>query len=160
MSVVKLLRALPGRVALARFMADAICLAALMIGAVTHAGVPQVQNVKATSFSFNALHQLSSATLPDGTRIDYTYGADGNISGRSRTPTGGTKSTVHYLVDPTAAFPQIVAEFDDAGHAIATFEYGGDELLARLKDGVQTFYVHDGHGSVIALTDIVVHLRL
>ena len=112
----------------------------------------KTQNGQTTSYAFNALHQLTGVTLPDGTKIEYAYAADGNRNSTSKTPPGGTKTTTHYLVDPNLAFAQIVAEYDDAGHVSASFAYG-DELLERTKGGVESYFEHDGHGSVVALTD-------
>ena len=113
----------------------------------------KTQSGRVTRYSFNALHQLLGVALPDGTRVAYGYGPDGNIASRSKTTPQGAKSTTHYLVDPTARFPRIVAEYDDQGHLTATFLYG-DELLARRKAGVETYFEHDGHGSVVTLTDV------
>lgn len=118
----------------------------------TFAAASTTQGAPTTRYAFNALHQLVKVTLPDGTTIDYGYGPDGNLASRSKTPSNGKKTTTHYLVDPTPPFPQIVAEYDDAGHPTATFVYG-DELLGRTQAGKDSYYEHDGHGSVAVVTD-------
>ena len=110
----------------------------------------RTQNGKTTTYAFNAMHQLVRVTMPDGSKIEYGYQADGNIASRSKTLPSGSKTTTHYLVDPTTA--AVVAEYDDSGHPAATFVYG-DELLARTRAGTQSYYEHDGLGSVVALTD-------
>jgi RHS repeat-associated protein len=104
-----------------------------------------------TAFTFNARHQLETATLADGTRITYAYAPDGSLAGRSRTQ-GANTQTTHFLIDPNLAAAQVVAEYDDAGHALNTFVYG-DELLMRMRQGRNDVYHHDGLGSVLLLSD-------
>lgn len=107
---------------------------------------------KTTTYTFDARHQLIGATLPDGTKIAYRYQADGNLASRTKTKTDGTTTTTHYLVDTNLAFAQVVAEYDDAGKPTASYTYG-DELLQRTRAGQNTYFHHDGQGTVDALTD-------
>ncbi|HEY2395934.1 MAG TPA: RHS repeat-associated core domain-containing protein [Rudaea sp.] len=114
----------------------------------------KTQGTAKTTFTFNAQHLLSGATLPDGSTIQYSYGPDGNIAERTKT-SGSTTQTTGYLVDPNLAFAQVVAEYDPIGQATAIYVYG-DELLLRIKPGQpspNTYYHHDGLGSVTILTD-------
>ena len=106
-----------------------------------------------TTFTFNARHLLAGATLADSV-IQYSYGPDGNVAQRSKT-SGSTTQTTNYLVDPNLTFAQVVAEYDTSGHAVAIYVYG-DELLLRNKPSQansNTYFHHDGLGSVTALTD-------
>lgn len=104
-----------------------------------------------TGYTFNDRHQLTGVTLPDGSTVNYTYAADGNISQRTRT-IGTTTQTTNYLVDPNLAFAQVVAEYDTTGHPTAIYVYG-DELLMRIEPSGNACYHHDGLGSVVAMTD-------
>ena len=107
---------------------------------------------KTTTYTFDARHELIEAVLPDSTKIDYRYAADGNLQSRTKTNPDGTTQSIHYLVDINLPSSQVVAEYDDTGKPIATYTYG-DELLQRIKSGLNSYYHHDGHGNVIALTD-------
>ena len=114
----------------------------------------KTQGTAKTTYAFNVQHLLSGVTLPDGSAIAYTYGPDGNIAQRTKTASGSTQ-TANYLVDPNLAFAQVVAEYDTTGHASAIYVYG-DELLMRIEPTQQspnTYYHHDGLGSVMALAD-------
>ena len=114
----------------------------------------KTQGTAKTTFTFNAQHLLSGATLPDGSAVQYSYGPDGNIGQRTKA-SGSTTQTTNYLVDPNLAFAQVVAEYDPNGRATAIYVYG-DELLLRIKPGQassNTYYHHDGLGSVLVLTD-------
>jgi RHS repeat-associated protein len=107
-----------------------------------------------TRYSFDGRHALLGATLPDGTNVAYRYQADGNLQSRTKTSPDGATNTVHFIINTNRRYPQVVAEYDDAGHALATYTYGAnDELLLRTRAGEETYYHHDGNGSVVALTD-------
>ncbi|TLY50824.1 MAG: RHS repeat-associated core domain-containing protein [Gammaproteobacteria bacterium] len=109
-------------------------------------------STKTTTYSFDARHELIGVVLQDGTKIDYRYTADGNLATRAKTSPGQAPQTTHYLIDPNLSFAQVVAEYDDQGHATSSYTYG-DELLQRSRSGQSTYYHHDGLGSVIALSD-------
>ena len=109
-------------------------------------------SAQTTAYKFNSRHYLESVTLPDGTAIRYAYAADGNLASRTRSTPGGSSTTVHYLVDPNRPNSQILAEYDDAGHATATFTYA-NELLSRTSDGACAYFHLDASGSVVAVTD-------
>ncbi|MEO6687855.1 MAG: RHS repeat-associated core domain-containing protein [Dokdonella sp.] len=104
-----------------------------------------------TGYAFDAEHRLKSVTLSDGRVISYAYAADGNISQRSKSANGTTTAT-RYLIDSNLGAAQVVAEYDAAGHASAVYVYG-DELLLRIAQGRNTYYHHDGNGSIVALSD-------
>ena len=111
----------------------------------------RTQSGQTTAFAFNARHLLSGVTLPDGSKVVYGYAADGYIASRAKT-VGTTTTVVNYLTDPNLLFAQVVAEYDASGHATAIYVYG-DELLMRIRTPGNTYYHHDGHGSIVALSD-------
>ena len=90
--------------------------------------------------------------------VTYTYDGDGN---RISKTAGGVTTT--YLVDrqsPTG-YPQVVQEWPSPG-TLMGYAYGLEQISRQrnyydYKQGQwvneQVYYVHDGHGSVRALTD-------
>ncbi len=101
-----------------------------------------------TQFAYDAKNQLTQATQPDGSSVSYAYDADGN---RVRSIDGSGAVTNHF-VDPTTPAPRVHVETNGSGQVVATYTYGL-ELISQRRNGVDSFYVHDAHGSVRALTD-------
>ncbi len=103
-----------------------------------------------TSFAWNALHQMTSATLPDGTTVTYRYDALGRRVEQS-TPAGTTR-----YVNLGA---NVVAEYDGASTLRASYltTLGNGELpgtpLETTVGSTRTFPLLDGVGSVTAFTD-------
>jgi len=90
--------------------------------------------------------------------VTYTYDGDGKRM--SKTVAG---VTTHYIVDPQSptGYPQVVQEWVVNGWP-SVYAYGLEQLSRQrnyydYKQGQwvneQVYYVHDGHGSVRALTD-------
>jgi len=88
----------------------------------------------------------------------YVYDGDGN---RISKTAGGVTTT--YLVDPQSptGYPQVVQEWPSPG-TLMGYAYGLEQISRQrnyydYKQGQwvneQVYYVHDGHGSVRALTD-------
>lgn len=105
--------------------------------------------------------RLQQVTLQNGTFVIHTYDADGV---RVRTETwksGGSATTVDYLVDTSGPLSQVVVETvrDGAGTAVlSTYYVRGDDLLAMLRPANSgawstRWYHADGLGSIRALSD-------
>jgi len=88
----------------------------------------------------------------------YTYDGDGNRM--SKTVAG---VTTHYIVDPQSptGYPQVVQEWPSPG-TLMGYAYGLEQISRQRTYydythgqwvNEQVYYVHDGHGSVRALTD-------
>jgi RHS repeat-associated protein len=87
-------------------------------------------------------------TLPSNTTLSYGYDAAGN---RVRA-TDASGSITNYVVDPTSSAPQVLVETDGGGHVVASYTYGLG-LISQRRNGTDSFYIQDGHGSTKALTD-------
>jgi YD repeat-containing protein len=105
---------------------------------------------KATTYAWNALHELTSATLPDGTVVSYRYDALGRRVEVS-TPSGTTR-----YVNLGA---NVVAEYDGANALrasyLTTIGTGGlPGMPLEVTTGSTSNYpLLDAVGSVTALTD-------
>jgi RHS repeat-associated protein len=103
-----------------------------------------------TTYTWNALHQMTSATLPDGTLVTYRYDALGRRVEQS-TPAGTTR-----YVNLGA---NVVAEYDGANTLRASYltTLGNGELpgtpLEATVGPARTYPLLDGVGSVTAFTD-------
>ena len=86
--------------------------------------------------------------MPDSTNIDYTYDADS----RRVQQTNGAQVT-NYLWDETSPYGDVVLETDGSGSILASYILGGTELLSQTRNGISSYYLQDGQGSVRNLTD-------
>jgi RHS repeat-associated protein len=84
--------------------------------------------------------------------VKHTYDADGNRVRTEVTPATGPPVVTDYLVDPSGALSQVVAETGTAG-AWSQYFVRGDDLLAVLRPTATRFFHADGLGSIRALTD-------
>jgi RHS repeat-associated protein len=91
---------------------------------------------------------LSGATLADGTTVSNTYDANGR---RVRQTTGA--ATTNSVWDETSQYGDVVAETNGAGAAQATYLVANGDRLSQSRGGAVSTYLHDGQGSVRALTD-------
>ena len=58
----------------------------------------------------------------------------------------------YYLVDTGGVLSQVLAELDSTG-ALITYYTRGAEIISLSRPGEKHYYLHDGHGSVRALSD-------
>jgi RHS repeat-associated protein len=101
-----------------------------------------------TRYTYDALNRLAQVTLPGNTTLTYSYDAAGN---RVRSTDAGG-SVINYLVDPTSKAPQVLAETDGSGQVVASYTVGLG-LISQRRNGADSFYLQDGHGSTKALAD-------
>ncbi|WBW98149.1 RHS repeat-associated core domain-containing protein [Oceanirhabdus sp. W0125-5] len=94
------------------------------------------------SYKYNGLNQLTNAQI-GSTTASYTY--NGNGLRRSKTVNG---NRVNHIWDGQ----NIIAETDAANNIISEY-IRGINLIAVEKDNKKIFYLYNGHGDVIQLTD-------
>ncbi|HKK19281.1 MAG TPA: RHS repeat-associated core domain-containing protein, partial [Opitutales bacterium] len=93
----------------------------------------------------------------DGTNVDLLYDA-GGIRVRKTITAGASSELTNYLVDANnpSGYAQVVEERDGSGSLLAIYAYGSDLLSRRDNFGGTPeirFFIHDGSGSVVALSD-------
>ncbi|MGH2763304.1 MAG: DNRLRE domain-containing protein [Thermoleophilaceae bacterium] len=136
----------------------------------------RTKNGTATSYSYNAANQLTSAGS-----TSYSYDAAGNLTGSSAglagsyndkgqmtsfTPPGGSARPMSYagpnqferLTSPDQQFTHNVLgigvrDWAGRGTLYYTFDDRGKLASERLEDGSRHYYLFDGLGSVAAVTD-------
>jgi len=101
----------------------------------------------AATYSYNALNQMISAQTA-GSTATYTYNGDGLRASKAVTE-GGATETTKYLYE----YDKPVLELDGSGNETAYSVYGGNTLISRTVDGETLYYLYNGHGDVIQLTD-------
>jgi RHS repeat-associated protein len=95
-----------------------------------------------TSYTYDALGNLTHVTLPNGTAIDYIVDGTGNRIGKK---VNGTL-VQGFLYDGT----RLVAELDGSGHVVSQFVYGTSGVTPEymIKGGVEYRIIMDERGSV------------
>jgi RHS repeat-associated protein len=106
----------------------------------------------AGAYTWDYEHHLTRVTRADGLVVEHAYDADGRRLRTSVTPPGAGTEVRAFLVDPTGAVPQVVAESDGSGQVVAAY-VRGDDLLAVVRPGGTRFFHADGLGSTRVLTD-------
>jgi RHS repeat-associated protein len=105
---------------------------------------------KVTTYAWNALHQMTSAHLPDGTTVTYRYDALGR-----RVEQSGSAGTTRYA----NLGANVVAEYDGSNTLRASYvtTVGAGSLpgipLESSVGGITMYPLTDGVGSVTATTD-------
>ena len=99
-----------------------------------------------THYSYDAADRLTGVTLADGTAVTNVYDADGR---RVQQTAGG--QTTDYLWDEASPDGDVV--YQTSGASSASYVLGGTELLSQTRDGVASYYLHDGQSSVRDLTN-------
>lgn len=100
-----------------------------------------------TTFDYDAANRLVSATMPSGQSAAYGYDADGRMT---RETSGG--QTHNYAWDELSRYGDVVYESDGLGAPVASYSYADGSLVERLG-GTSAYYLEDGLGSVIGLTN-------
>ena len=100
----------------------------------------------ATSFDWNALHQLLAIHYSDGTSTSYRYDPVGR-----RIEVNASGQITRYVYDDE----NIALEYDGSNALAASYVSGGelDAHLEMVRGGGRYYYLVDGQGSTSALTD-------
>ncbi|HEX7153857.1 MAG TPA: Ig-like domain-containing protein [Thermoanaerobaculia bacterium] len=98
-----------------------------------------------TTYSYDAANRMTAALLPNGTTASYTYDADGRLIGE--TSTMGVRG---FAWDEMSQYGDIV--YESNGAQSAGYSYGDGDLVHR-AGATSSYYLQDGLGSVIGLTN-------
>lgn len=97
------------------------------------------------TFGYDLANRLVS-TSDGASTVTYAYDGDGK-----RVQAAGAQ-TVNYVWDPNAALPLLALERDGQGALLRRYAYGAD-LVSMTTGGGAFYYLKDGLGSVVNLTD-------
>ena len=105
---------------------------------------------KSALYVYNAENRLIRATVQSGNNVsveEYEYDYAGNRIAKS-----SEGEYTKYLLDVNGELTYVLAEmnFDNTEKCYYT---RGDELISQERDGRTSFYLYDGHGSVVGLAD-------
>ncbi|MEO7019843.1 MAG: RHS repeat-associated core domain-containing protein, partial [Ktedonobacteraceae bacterium] len=104
-----------------------------------------------TSYVYDKQNRLTEVDQPTGNKVQFTYDADGNRISKTVTATSTTIKDVY-------ALGHLSEQTDSAGNPLATFTYENSGrpasvVLGNPSTGNRYYYVYNGHGDVVALTD-------
>lgn len=104
-----------------------------------------------TVFTYDNSGKLTRVVIQNGTGTTtetYAYDWQGN---RILKKTGSEE--IHYIHDTNNWISHVIAETDASGQLIAHYTRGDDMLISQERNGTETYYIYDGHGSVRMLAD-------
>lgn len=104
-----------------------------------------------TFFTYDSSGKLTRVVIQNGTGTTtetYAYDWQGN---RILKKTGSEE--IHYIHDTNNWIAHVIAETDASGQLIAHYTRGDDTLISQERNGTETYYIYDGHGSVRMLAD-------
>ena len=109
---------------------------------------------KSALYVYNAENRLVRATVQNGvlvTEESYTYDYQGNRTSKTTHRSDGVTEYVKYLND-NSSLTNVLAEIDENGTAKCVYTIGAD-LVSQERNGRTSFYLYDGHGSVVGLAN-------
>jgi RHS repeat-associated protein len=107
-----------------------------------------IDGAATTAYTWDPANRMTSFTSSTGGSAAYTYDADGRWTSRSE---GGVIQG--FLWDESTPFGEIVLETDGAGNPTATYARASSEVIGRFAGAARSYYLHDGLGNVIGLSD-------
>ena len=105
---------------------------------------------KSALYVYNAENRLVRATVQSGNNVsveEYKYDYAGNRIAKS-----SEGEYTKYLLDINGELTYVLAEISYDGTE-KCFYTRGDELISQERDGKKSYYVYDGHGSVVGLAN-------
>ena len=105
-------------------------------------------------YEYNSENKLVRATVQNGSLVieeSYTYDYQGNRTSKTTHRSDGVTEYVKYLND-NSSLTNVLAEIDENGTAKCVYTIGAD-LVSQERDGRTSFYLYDGHGSVVGLAN-------
>jgi YD repeat-containing protein len=98
------------------------------------------------------VYDFENHLVQAGAGITYVYDGDGN---RVQKTVAGVLTKFMVVTNNPTGYAQVVGEELPNGYPVVTYMYGLEQLSRTDQNaGVTKYYVHDGHGSVRALTDV------
>lgn len=125
-------------------------------GSLTSATYDPAGAHQVTSYGYDASERLNLVTKPDSTTVQFAYDADGQRTVKRTTPGGGGAAAV---VNDSYQLGRLAYETDGTGTMLASFTYDGEGTPTSVTVGSDPttapryYYVYNGHGDVVALTD-------
>ena len=113
-----------------------------------------IGSAQSALYEYNAENKLVKATVQNGILVieeSYTYDYEGNRTSKSTHKSNGEFEYTKYLND-NSSLTNVLAEIDENGTAKCTYTIGAD-LVSQERDGRTSFYLYDGHGSVVGLAN-------
>ena len=113
-----------------------------------------IGSVQSALYEYNAENKLIKATVQNGSLVieeSYTYDYQGNRTSKATHRSDGVTEYVKYLND-NSSLTNVLAEIDENGTAKCVYTIGAD-LVSQERDGRTSFYLYDGHGSVVGLAN-------
>ena len=113
-----------------------------------------IGSAQSALYEYNSENKLVKATVQNGvlvTEETYTYDYSGNRTSKTTHRSDGVTEYVKYLND-NSSLTNVLAEIDSEGSVQAYYTIGAD-LISQERDGKKSYYVYDGHGSVVGLAN-------
>ena len=113
-----------------------------------------IGSAQSALYEYNAENKLVRATVQNGvlvTEETYTYDYSGNRTSKTTHRSDGVTEYVKYLND-NSSLTNVLAEIDENGTAKCVYTIGAD-LISQERNGRTSFYLYDGHGSVVGLAN-------
>ena len=113
-----------------------------------------IGSAQSALYEYNAENKLVKATVQNGSLVieeSYTYDYQGNRTSKSTHKSNGEYEYTKYLND-NSSLTNVLAEIDENGTAKCVYTIGAD-LISQERDGRTSFYLYDGHGSVVGLAN-------
>ena len=105
-------------------------------------------------YEYNSENKLVKATVQNGSLVieeSYTYDYEGNRTSKTTHKSNGEFEYTKYLND-NSSLTNVLAEIDENGTAKCVYTIGAD-LISQERNGRTSFYLYDGHGSVVGLAN-------
>ena len=113
-----------------------------------------IGSAQSALYEYNAENKLVKATVQNGSLVieeSYTYDYQGNRTSKTTHKSNGEYEYTKYLND-NSSLTNVLAEIDENGTAKCVYTIGAD-LVSQERDGRTSFYLYDGHGSVVGLAN-------
>lgn len=104
-----------------------------------------------TSYTYDGANRMTSVALPGvGTAATYAYDGDGFLASRSQ---GG--AVRRYAWDKISSYGDVLYETDGSGNVQANYTLAEGNLIQQITSSnpAASYFLHDGLGSVIGLTN-------
>ena len=113
-----------------------------------------IGSAQSALYEYNSENKLVKATVQNGSLVieeSYTYDYEGNRTSKTTYKSNGEFEYVKYLND-NSSLTNVLAEIDENGTAKCVYTIGAD-LVSQERNGRTSFYLYDGHGSVVGLAN-------
>lgn len=113
-----------------------------------------IGSAQSALYEYNAENKLVRATVQNGSLVieeSYAYDYQGNRTSKTTHRSDGVTEYVKYLND-NSSLTNVLVEIDENGTAKCVYTIGAD-LVSQERNDRTSFYLYDGHGSVVGLAN-------